>query len=87
MKIPEYTKQEFYDIGVKLLQTPKYGKTAEIAGHIVDQIWNIYTETRKEKPNLRQCVQVANLTFGSNDKSVIDPILKGITTYSKRYEE
>ena len=48
LKIPEYTKQEFYDIGVKLLQTPKYGKNAEIASYIVDQVWKIFTETRKE---------------------------------------
>jgi hypothetical protein len=81
--IPEYTKEQFYQIGVQLLEQ-QYGKTKEIAFYIVDRIYKIYTEQRKEKPNLRYARDVAILT--NNDKKNIDPILQGITTYSKRYD-
>jgi KaiC/GvpD/RAD55 family RecA-like ATPase len=81
--IPEYTRDQFYEIGVKLLNE-QYGKTKEIAFYIVDSIYKIYTEQRKEKPNLRYARDVAILT--NNDKKNIDPILQGITTYSKRYD-
>jgi hypothetical protein len=84
LNIPEYTREQFYQIGEQLL-IQQYHKTEDIAAYIVDQIWKIYTERRKEKPNLRQCVQVAILT--NNDKRAIDPILQGISTYSQRYEE
>jgi hypothetical protein len=82
--IPEYTKEQFYQIGVQLL-TEQYNKTRDIAFYIVDSIYKIYTETRKEKPNLRYCRDVAILT--DNNKSNIEPILQGITTYSRKYEE
>lgn len=82
--IPEYTKEQFYQIGVQLLME-QYDKTKEIAFYIVDNIYRIYTEERKEKPNLRYARDVAILT--NNDKSVIDPILKGIAKYSKKYDE
>ncbi len=82
--IPKYTKEQFYQIGVELL-TKQYRKTKDIADYIVDRIWKIYTEIRHEKPNLRQCVQVAILT--GNDKKMIEPILQGISTYSQHYEE
>lgn len=82
--IPEYTRDQFYQIGVQLL-TEQYNKTQEIAFYIVDNIYRIYTEERKEKPNLRYARDVAILT--NNDKSVIDPILKGIAKYSKKYDE
>lgn len=81
--IPEYTKQQFYDIGVQLLRK-QYNKTKEIAYYIVDQVYKIYTIERKEKPNLRYARDIALLT--DNNKSNIDPILKGITTYSKQYD-
>jgi DNA polymerase III delta prime subunit len=82
--IPKYTKTQFYAIGVQLLNQ-QFGKTKEIAYYIVDRIWKIYTEERKEEPNLRYARDVAILT--DNNKENIDPILQGITTYSKRYEE
>ena len=82
--IPEYTKEQFYQIGEQLLKE-QYNKTQEIAFYIVDNIYRIYTEERKEKPNLRYARDVAILT--NNDKSVIDPILKGIAKYSKKYDE
>ena len=82
--IPEYTKEQFYQIGEQLLME-QYNKTPEIAFYIVDNIYRIYTEERKEKPNLRYARDVAILT--NNDKSVIDPILKGIAKYSKKYDE
>lgn len=84
LNIPKYTKDQFYDISVKLL-TSQYGKTHEIAHYIADQIWNIYTEKRNEEPNMRQCVQIASLT--DNTKESIDPILQGIATYSFKMEE
>ena len=46
--LPEYTKQDFYDIGVKLLQTPKYGKNVEIASYIVDQ-YGKYLQKQERK--------------------------------------
>lgn len=82
--IPEYTKEQFYQIGGQLLME-QYDKTKEIAFYIVDNIYKIYTEERKEKPNLRYARDVAILT--NNDKLVIDPILKGIAKYSKKYDE
>jgi len=81
--IPEYTKSQFYAIGTQLLEQ-QYNKTKEIAFYIVDQIYKIYTEKRHEKPNLRYARDVAILT--NNDKKNIDPILQGITTYSKRFD-
>lgn len=84
LNIPKYTKDQFYDISVKLL-TSQYRKTHEIAYYIADQIWNIYTEKRNEEPNMRQCVQIASLT--DNTKESIDPILQGIATYSFKLEE
>jgi AAA domain (dynein-related subfamily) len=84
LNIPKYTKDQFYDISIKLL-TSQYGKTHDIAYYIVDQIWNIYTEKRNEEPNMRQCVQVASLT--DNTKESIDPILQGIVTYSFKIDE
>lgn len=83
-KIPEYTKEEFHTIGVQLL-TQQYDKTPEIAYYIVSQIWNIYTEIRHEKPNLRYARDVANLS--DNDKSTIDPLLEAQKKYSQNYEE
>ena len=53
--------------------------------HILYLTSGISTLTRDDDPNLRQCVQVASLS--DNNKSVIDPILSGITMYSHRYEE
>jgi Holliday junction resolvasome RuvABC ATP-dependent DNA helicase subunit len=84
LKIPEYTKQQFYEIGITLL-TQQFGKSKEIAHYIVDNVYKIYKETRKEKPNLRYARDIATLT--GNDKREIDPILKGITTYSQDYIE
>lgn len=81
--IPEYTKEEFYKIGTQLLHQ-QYGKTKDIAYYIVDQVYNIFLTERKEKPNMRYCRDIALLT--DNNKSNIDPILKGITTYSKQYD-
>lgn len=83
LEIPEYTQDQFYDIGQKLLIS-QYGKTAKIAFYIVDQIWKIYQVKRNEKPNLRQAVQVATLT--DNDRETIDPILRGITDYSLKVD-
>lgn len=83
-KIPEYTKEEFHTIGVQLL-SQQYDKTPDIAYYIVSQIWNIYTEIRHEKPNLRYARDVANLS--DNDKSTIDPLLEAQKKYSQNYEE
>jgi hypothetical protein len=47
--------------------------------------YGLFTEKRNEEPNMRQCVQVANLT--DNTKESIDPILQGIATYSFKFEE
>lgn len=63
----------------------QYNKTEEIASYIANNIYRIYTEKRREKLNLRYCRDVAILT--NNDKANVDLILKGITTYSKRYDE
>jgi AAA domain (dynein-related subfamily) len=84
LNIPKYTKDQFYDISIRLL-TSQYGKTSDIAYYIADQIWHIYTEKRNEEPNMRQCVQIASLT--DNTKESIDPILHGIATYSYKIEE
>ena len=78
--IPKYRKEQFYAIGTQLL-SEQYGKTKDIAYYITDQVWRIYTGRRHEEPNLRVARDVAILT--NNDKAVIDPILEGITTYSK----
>jgi hypothetical protein len=82
--IPEYTKAEFYNIGTQLLHK-QYGKTKEIAHYIVDQVYTIFTHKRKEKPNMRYARDIALLT--TNEKSNIDPILRGITTYSIQYDK
>jgi len=83
-EIPKYTKEQFYDIGQKLLIS-KYKKTKEIAFYIVDSVWNIYTTKRHKEPNLRYARDVAGLT--NNDKAVIDPILNAITKYSRGHKE
>jgi peptidase E len=83
-KIPEYSEAEFNQIGIKLL-TSQYGKTKEIATYIVTQIWNIYTNIRHEKPNLRYARDVANLT--DNSKEQIDLLLDAQKKYSQSYEE
>jgi len=83
LEIPEYTEKQFYEIGIKLLET-QYGKTHDIAFYIVDQIWKIYTTKRHEKPNMRQAVQIAVLT--DNNKETINPILRGITDYSLKVD-
>jgi hypothetical protein len=83
-KIPEYTKEEFMNIGTKLL-SEQYGKTPIIASYIVNQIWNIYTDIRHEKPNLRYARDIANIT--DNNKENIDLLLEGQKKYSQNYEE
>lgn len=84
LNIPEYTEKQFYEIGIKLL-VEQYNKTKESATYIVDNIYKIYKNVRREKPNLRNCVQVATLT--DNNINNINPILQGITNYSTRYIE
>jgi hypothetical protein len=44
-----------------------------------------FAEIRHENPNMRQCVQVAVIT--ENNKIQIDKIIKGLTTYSQKYED
>ena len=83
-KIPEYKEEEFYAIGIKLLME-QYGKTKEIARYIVTQVWNIYTNIRHEKPNLRYARDIANLT--DNNKEQIDLLLDAQKRYSQNYEE
>jgi ubiquitin-protein ligase len=83
LNIPEYTKEQFFEISIELLQK-QYAKTWNIAQYITSEVWRIYTEIRHENPNMRQCVQVAVIT--ENDKKQIDRIIKGLTTYSKKYE-
>ena len=83
-KIPEYTEEEFYEIGIKLL-CEQYGKTKEIARYIVTQVWNIYTNIRHEKPNLRYARDIANLS--DNSKEQIDLLLDAQKRYSQNYEE
>jgi hypothetical protein len=68
---------------MKLL-SKQYAKTNNIARYITSEVWRIYTEIRHENPNTRQCVQVAVIT--QNDKKQIDRIIKGLATYSKKYE-
>ncbi len=82
--IPKYTKEQFYAIGTQLL-SQQYSKTKDIAYYITDQVWKIYTERRHEEPNLRVARDIAILT--NNDKAVIDPVLQGVTEYSKRDNE
>lgn len=80
LNIPEYTKQQFFDISIQLLQREPYNKTKEIANYITGEIWRIYVELRKESPNIRNCKQVAAIT--NNEKTDIDMILKGLEKYS-----
>lgn len=83
LEIPEYTKDQFFKISQALL-TQQYGKTKEIALYITQKIWDIYTIKRKQKPNMRQCVQVGNIS--KNDKKQIDIIINTLDKYSKVYE-
>jgi Cdc6-like AAA superfamily ATPase len=79
-EIPKYTKEEFFEIGIKLLQSKKFHKTQENANYIVSNIWDIYTKQNLD-PNLRYARQVAELT--NNDKKNIDLVLSAIKKYSK----
>lgn len=84
LNIPEYTKKQFFDISVQLLQRDPYNKSQEIAQYITGEIWRIYVELRKESPNIRNCKQVAAIT--NNNKIDIDMILKGLEKYSINVE-
>lgn len=83
LEIPEYTKDQFFKISQTLL-TQQYGKTEEIAKYITSRIWDIYTIKRKQKPNMRQCVQVSAIS--GNNKKQIDVIIDTLDKYSKVYE-
>src|SRR5580765_3104740 len=86
LNIPEYTKSQFYDIGLELL-TKNYNKPKDVAYYIIDHVYKLYTEKKKEKVNLRTAVQVAILTYGNNSKEFIDSILAGMYEYATKYEE
>ena len=68
-KIPEYKEEEFYAIGIKAIME-QYEKTKEIARYIVTQIWNIYTNIRHEKPNLRYARDIANLQITTKNRLI-----------------
>lgn len=83
LEIPEYTKEQFFKISIELLVS-QYGKTKEIAEYITTKIWNIWTTKRHKNPNMRQCVQVANIS--GNDKKQIDIIINTLDKFSKSYD-
>lgn len=82
-QIPEYTKEQFFDIGVKLLEGKKFNKSKENAEYIVKSIWDIYTK-QGIKPNLRYARQVAEIT--NNDRTIIDKVLNAQKKYSKNVD-
>jgi Holliday junction resolvasome RuvABC ATP-dependent DNA helicase subunit len=86
LRIKEYTKEQFYQIGEELL-TKQYGRTHEIAKYIINEVWHIYKEIRKESPNLRYCRDIAILMDKDNTIEAAKPIIKAISEHSISYQE